>query len=71
MRRNRDAPVDEMGVEKCYDSSAPPQVTTICCPALSGGHMEIQPCFHSPPASLILMLPLDICPTLVVSRTEE
>ncbi|XP_064317444.1 endonuclease III-like protein 1 isoform X2 [Phalacrocorax carbo] len=26
MRRNRDAPVDEMGVEKCYDSSAPPQV---------------------------------------------
>ncbi|XP_075624333.1 endonuclease III-like protein 1 isoform X3 [Balearica regulorum gibbericeps] len=25
MRRNRDAPVDEMGVEKCYDSSAPPQ----------------------------------------------
>ncbi|PKU35432.1 endonuclease iii-like protein 1 [Limosa lapponica baueri] len=26
MRRSRDAPVDEMGVEKCYDSSAPPQV---------------------------------------------
>ncbi|KAM9179305.1 endonuclease III-like protein 1 isoform 2-T2 [Mergus octosetaceus] len=26
MRRARDAPVDEMGVEKCYDSSAPPQV---------------------------------------------
>ncbi|NXO48152.1 NTH protein, partial [Aramus guarauna] len=26
MRRNRDAPVDEMGVQKCYDSSAPPQV---------------------------------------------
>ncbi|XP_074775912.1 endonuclease III-like protein 1 [Athene noctua] len=26
MRRKRDAPVDEMGVEKCYDSSAPPQV---------------------------------------------
>lgn len=31
MRRNRDAPVDEMGVEKCYDSSASPQVTTPCC----------------------------------------
>ncbi|NXW04964.1 NTH protein, partial [Fregetta grallaria] len=26
MRRKRDAPVDEMGVEKCYDSSAPPQL---------------------------------------------
>ncbi|NXT84330.1 NTH protein, partial [Zapornia atra] len=26
MRKKRDAPVDEMGVEKCYDSSAPPQV---------------------------------------------
>ncbi|NXV31272.1 NTH protein, partial [Rissa tridactyla] len=26
MRRSRDAPVDEMGVERCYDSSAPPQV---------------------------------------------
>ncbi|XP_014741902.1 PREDICTED: endonuclease III-like protein 1 [Sturnus vulgaris] len=26
MRRSRDAPVDEMGVQKCYDSSAPPQV---------------------------------------------
>ncbi|XP_069726113.1 endonuclease III-like protein 1 [Phaenicophaeus curvirostris] len=26
MRRKRDAPVDEMGVDKCYDSSAPPQV---------------------------------------------
>ncbi|NWU96860.1 NTH protein, partial [Upupa epops] len=26
MRRNRDAPVDEMGVEKCFDSRAPPQV---------------------------------------------
>ncbi|XP_047921964.2 endonuclease III-like protein 1 [Anser cygnoides] len=26
MRRARDAPVDEMGVERCYDSSAPPQV---------------------------------------------
>ncbi|NWX59813.1 NTH protein, partial [Promerops cafer] len=26
MRRSRDAPVDEMGVHKCYDSSAPPQV---------------------------------------------
>ncbi|NXX97456.1 NTH protein, partial [Centropus bengalensis] len=26
MRRNRDAPVDEMGVEKCFDSSAAPQV---------------------------------------------
>ncbi|XP_030901281.2 endonuclease III-like protein 1 isoform X2 [Melopsittacus undulatus] len=25
MRRSRDAPVDGMGVEKCYDSSAPPQ----------------------------------------------
>lgn len=59
MRRNRDAPVDEMGVEKCYDSSAPPQVTTPCCPAPSGGHMKIQPCFCSPPAFLILTLPLD------------
>lgn len=27
MRRSRDAPVDEMGVQKCYDSNAPPQVT--------------------------------------------
>ncbi|OXB81874.1 UNVERIFIED_CONTAM: hypothetical protein H355_015071 [Colinus virginianus] len=26
MRRHRDAPVDEMGVDKCYDTSAPPQV---------------------------------------------
>ncbi|NXO85519.1 NTH protein, partial [Sitta europaea] len=26
MRSSRDAPVDEMGVQKCYDSSAPPQV---------------------------------------------
>ncbi|XP_008935456.1 PREDICTED: endonuclease III-like protein 1, partial [Merops nubicus] len=26
MRRGRDAPVDEMGVQKCFDSSAPPQV---------------------------------------------
>ncbi|NXH14482.1 NTH protein, partial [Bucco capensis] len=26
MRRSRDAPVDEMGVQKCFDSSAPPQV---------------------------------------------
>ncbi|NWW45253.1 NTH protein, partial [Pedionomus torquatus] len=26
MRRSRDAPVDEMGVQKCYDSSAPPKV---------------------------------------------
>ncbi|KAM4656928.1 endonuclease III-like protein 1 isoform 2-T2 [Amazona ochrocephala] len=26
MRRNRDAPVDEMGVQTCYDSSAPPEV---------------------------------------------
>ncbi|NWW72100.1 NTH protein, partial [Climacteris rufus] len=26
MRRSRDAPVDEMGVQKCYDSNAPPQV---------------------------------------------
>ncbi|XP_041892910.1 endonuclease III-like protein 1 isoform X2 [Corvus kubaryi] len=26
MRRSRDAPVDEMGVQKCYDSGAPPQV---------------------------------------------
>ncbi|XP_048817663.1 endonuclease III-like protein 1 isoform X3 [Lagopus muta] len=25
MRRHRDAPVDEMGVDKCYDTSAPPQ----------------------------------------------
>lgn len=41
MRRNRDAPVDEMGVEKCYDSSAPPQVTMLCCPAPSGRHMKI------------------------------
>ncbi|XP_050173737.1 endonuclease III-like protein 1 isoform X5 [Myiozetetes cayanensis] len=26
MRRSRDAPVDEMGVDKCYDTSAPPKV---------------------------------------------
>ncbi|XP_068764303.1 endonuclease III-like protein 1 isoform X2 [Struthio camelus] len=26
MRSSRDAPVDHMGVDKCYDSSAPPQV---------------------------------------------
>uniref|UniRef100_A0A8C3SIL5 Endonuclease III-like protein 1 n=1 Tax=Chelydra serpentina TaxID=8475 RepID=A0A8C3SIL5_CHESE len=26
MRRNRDAPVDQMGAEKCFDSSAPPEV---------------------------------------------
>ncbi|NXI35883.1 NTH protein, partial [Galbula dea] len=26
MRRSRDAPVDEMGVQKCFDSSAPPEV---------------------------------------------
>ncbi|NXT67583.1 NTH protein, partial [Chaetops frenatus] len=26
MRSSRDAPVDDMGVQKCYDSSAPPQV---------------------------------------------
>ncbi|XP_075035430.1 endonuclease III-like protein 1 [Mixophyes fleayi] len=26
MRRGRDAPVDEMGAEKCYDQSAPPEV---------------------------------------------
>ena len=58
MRSNRDAPVDEMGVEKCYDSSAPPQVTTPCCPAPSGRHMKIQPRFRSPPAFLIPVLPL-------------
>ncbi|XP_041257971.1 endonuclease III-like protein 1 isoform X2 [Onychostruthus taczanowskii] len=26
MRSSRDAPVDEMGVHRCYDSSAPPEV---------------------------------------------
>ncbi|XP_050824728.1 endonuclease III-like protein 1 isoform X1 [Gopherus flavomarginatus] len=26
MRRNKDAPVDQMGAEKCFDSSAPPEV---------------------------------------------
>ncbi|XP_074866310.1 endonuclease III-like protein 1 [Carettochelys insculpta] len=26
MRQNKDAPVDQMGVEKCFDSSAPPEV---------------------------------------------
>lgn len=38
MRRARDAPVDEMGVERCYDSSAPPQVTASCCPAGTWKH---------------------------------
>lgn len=28
MRSGRDAPVDQMGAEKCYDSHAPPEVTT-------------------------------------------
>lgn len=27
MRRGRDAPVDRMGAEKCYDPHAPPEVT--------------------------------------------
>lgn len=27
MRSKRDAPVDQMGAEKCYDSEAPPQVS--------------------------------------------
>nr|XP_048722735.1 endonuclease III-like protein 1 [Caretta caretta] len=26
MRRNKDAPVDQMGAEKCFDTSAPPEV---------------------------------------------
>ncbi|XP_067390335.1 endonuclease III-like protein 1 isoform X2 [Emydura macquarii macquarii] len=26
MRKNKDAPVDQMGAEKCFDSSAPPEV---------------------------------------------
>lgn len=38
MRRARDAPVDEMGVEKCYDSSAPPQVTASCGPTGTWKH---------------------------------
>lgn len=29
MRSGRDAPVDEMGVHRCYDSSAPPEVTAV------------------------------------------
>ena len=60
MRRNRDAPVDEMGVEKCYDSSAPPQVTPPCCPAPAGRLVETQPRCRSPPASVTLILPLDV-----------
>lgn len=29
MRSSRDAPVDEMGVHRCYDTSAPPEVTQV------------------------------------------
>lgn len=61
MRRSRDAPVDEMGVQKCYDSGAPPQVTAFP----QGTAQETASCCQlrqaqENTASLILMLPLDL-----------
>lgn len=63
MRRSRDAPVDEMGVQKCYDSSAPPQVTAFpqgtAFPLGTASCCQLQHAQENT-ASLILMLPLDL-----------
>lgn len=63
MRRSRDAPVDEMGVQKCYDSSAPPQVTAFpqgtAFPQVAASCSQLQQAQENT-ASLIVMLPLDL-----------